>query len=361
MFAIIFVVASCGDFKNIKPVVNTSHLDYLYEEIEVNDTEMAIIHIYSNYPDYKYIDDEDEGTACVDDAARAAVFYLDNFNFTQDSQCLIKNKRLLEFILYLQAENGFFYNFIWSDYSINEDFKTSVAEPNWWSWRALWTLTESYPYYKDSDPIFANKIKNSVNKLISTIKKQIPNEHKTEKFNGLDIPSWLPNKYASDQASVLLLGLLNYYNQTDDKAIYNYIVLLTKGIIQMQINDINCSYDGAFLSWQNSWHAYGNSQAYALLKSHQILKSNTILEAALKELDYFYPTLLKNNYISSLNVSMENEKIITEDENKYSQIAYNKRPMIYALLEAYNITKDEKYAELAVRTLHSAFGLDQAK
>ncbi|MCB9249425.1 MAG: hypothetical protein H6613_13200 [Ignavibacteriales bacterium] len=64
----------------------------------------------------------------------------------------------------MQAENGYFYNFIWSDYTINKDFKTSVAEPNWWAWRALWALTESYPYYLESDKIFSEKIKLSVEK-----------------------------------------------------------------------------------------------------------------------------------------------------------------------------------------------------
>ena len=56
--------------------VNSSHLDYLYEEINVDGKEMAIVHIYSNAPDYKYIGDDDEGFACVDDVARAAVYYL---------------------------------------------------------------------------------------------------------------------------------------------------------------------------------------------------------------------------------------------------------------------------------------------
>ena len=40
---------------------------------------MAIIHIYSNYPDYAYVGDDDEGIACIDDAARAAIFYLEYY------------------------------------------------------------------------------------------------------------------------------------------------------------------------------------------------------------------------------------------------------------------------------------------
>ncbi len=39
----------------------------------------------------------------------------------------------------------------------------------------------------------------------------------------------------------------------------------------MQINDSEFEFNGAFLSWQNTWHAWGNSQSYALLKAYQVL------------------------------------------------------------------------------------------
>ena len=127
-------------------VVNKSHLDYLYKEIVVDGKKMAVIHIYCNAPDYKYVGDDDEGYACVDDAARAAIFYLEYFKAYNDSSSLYKYYNLVEFLIYMQAENGYFYNFIWEDNSINKTFKTSVAEPNWWSWRALWAMIEGYDY-----------------------------------------------------------------------------------------------------------------------------------------------------------------------------------------------------------------------
>ena len=61
-----FSSISCSDLDDNHFGVNTSHLDYLYEDFDVNSTEMALIHIYSNSPDYIYIDDLDEGSACVD-------------------------------------------------------------------------------------------------------------------------------------------------------------------------------------------------------------------------------------------------------------------------------------------------------
>ena len=351
MVALTATFISChvdDKLQNIEQL-NTSHLDHLYEEINVNNLDMAIIHIYADYPTYNYVDDDDEGMACVDDAARAAILYLELFQSSKNEEYLKKNRRLTEFLIYMQAENGYFYNFVWNDNSINKLHKNSLAEPNWWSWRALWALTESYGYYKTADTVFASKIWGRVERLTTNIKNEIPTEMKTEKINDLDIPTWLPNKYAADQSSVLILGLVNYYNQTKDESIRNYISILCKGIVQMQIKDETNKYYGAFLSWQNYWHAWGNCQAYALLKANYILNDENILYSALTELDNFLPAIVSEEYLNSFSIVIHQDKIQTENITQFSQIAYNIRPMIYSLCEAYNITKNQKYLTLALK------------
>ena len=101
-------------------IVNSSHLDDLYEEINVSGKTLGIVHIYSEYPNYNWVGDDDEGIACVDDAARAAIFYIKNFQNQDDSESLKKAEELLEFLLYMQSDNGLFYNFIFEDYSIKK-------------------------------------------------------------------------------------------------------------------------------------------------------------------------------------------------------------------------------------------------
>lgn len=347
VFFLLLFVTQIGCAQNDELMINSAHLDYLFEEISVDGKEMAIVHIYSNAPDYKYIGDDDEGIACVDDVARAAVYYLYDWQINNSEESLHKNKKLLEFILYMQADNGYFYNFIWDDYSINKDFKTSVAEPNWWSWRALWVLTESYEAYKLNDPAFAEKIWNSVDKIVASIKNDIPAEYNYANIAGLQTPSWLPYKFASDQASVLLLGLSEYYKITKDEIILNYIKKLCDGIIAMQVNDVTNEFNGAFLSWENTWHAWGNLQSYSLLKCYEITQNDELLNAALKELDEFYPYLLENNFLNSFSVERKGEQIVVNEKEKFSQIAYNIRPMVFSLLEAYKITGEVKYAEKA--------------
>ena len=75
---LVFIAIACGknSTENGFTFINTAHLDHLYEEVVIAGRPMAIIHIYADYPDYQWVDVPDEGAACVDDVARAAVFYL---------------------------------------------------------------------------------------------------------------------------------------------------------------------------------------------------------------------------------------------------------------------------------------------
>ena len=325
-------------------IVNKSHLDYLYKEIVVDGKEMAIIHIYSNAPDYNYVGDDDEGYACVDDAARAAIFYLEYFKAYNDSSSLHKYYNLVDFLLYMQSENGYFYNFIWEDNSINKTFKTSIAEPNWWSWRALWALTEGYDLLITPENDRSTRVKKSISQIIENIKKNIPKEKNEVTIEGIKLPDWLPFQFASDQAALLTIILSNYYKVSGDKEILEYLNSLVKGIMMMQINDLKCEYNGAFLSWQNEWHGWGNSQAYALLKAYQVLKNEKLKTAALFELNNFYQRLFEIEFLSSFSVRKTDCNFEIINSNKFSQIAYVIRPMVYALLEAYKITSDTSYA-----------------
>ena len=329
--------------------VNKSHLDYLYKEINVNGSLMAVIHIYSNAPDYKFIDDEDEGYACVDDAARAAIFYLEYFRVYNDSSSLIKYYNLVEFLLYMQSENGFFYNFIWIDNSINKSFKTSVAEPNWWSWRALWALMENYKNFKNSNDNRSVRVKQSIEKGIDAIKRLIPKDKAKIKIDGIKLPDWLPSKTASDQSALLVLLLSEYYQNTGDKEILYYVKSFVQGMMMMQIKDKESEFYGAFLSWENTWHGWGNSQSYALLKAFRILNDEKIKASALSELNNFYDLLISKNFLSYFKVRKHHRKIETMESSQFSQIAYNIRPMVFALLEAYNVTADSMYAIKAGR------------
>lgn len=344
----LFILINCGiSFPQTAFKVNKSHLDYLCREIEIGGKKMAVVNIYCNAPDYKYVGDDDEGYACVDDAARAAIFYLEYYKAYNDPSSLAKYYKLVEFLLYMQADNGFFYNFLYDDNSINRTFRTSVAEPGWWSWRALWALIENSKITSVQDEGISLRINAAVKKTIDALKQLIPAEKNEIEIDGVKLPDWLPSQTASDQSALLVIVLSEYYGISGDKEILNYLNSVMQGIMMMQINDPESEYNGAFLSWQNTWHGWGNSQSYALLRASRILNDDELKKSALLELNNFYNVLIKNGFLSYFKVEKKDCRYEEVESNKFPQIAYTIRPVVYALIEAYNITSDPAYARKA--------------
>ena len=74
LFFIIFVVFSISCRTN-RSLVNTAHIEHLYEEMKVDTSVLGTIWIYCEAPDFHKVADDDEGFTCVDDVARALVFY----------------------------------------------------------------------------------------------------------------------------------------------------------------------------------------------------------------------------------------------------------------------------------------------
>jgi len=354
LIAIIFLcIASCTKNNEAKASltdsINLDHFNHLYKEIELNGKAVGIVHIYSEYPNYDFEIEPNEGFTCVDDVARAIVMlskYLEENE--NDIDVLNKMKLLTEFVLQMQNDNGYFNNFIWNDLSINKTYKTSVAELNWWSFRALWGLESAYDLLK-TDKDLANRIAVASEKLLVNIKKDISiNNLETEIVETIEVPAWLPQKYASDQSALLILGLLKNYERTTDNDVKLLLDVLAKGIMAMQKGDANNYPYGAFMSWQNLWHAWGNSQSYALLKVGQKFNNQEYIDSALKEIDNFYPYILKNGFAEAFWIQKTAENEYKEiKRNNYPQITYGLRPMVWAASEAYGYSKNAKYLKLS--------------
>lgn len=328
---------------------NWSHFNYLYKEINFHNKTVGIIHIYSEYPNYEYAIEPSEGFTCVDDVSRAIVLFSKHLKANpNDEDALDKIKKLTEFVLEMQNENGYFNNFIWNDLSINTTYSTSIAELNWWSFRALWGLESAYTILK-TDTDITNRITTAIEKLINNIKIDLPvTSLTTQLINDIETPTWLPFQHASDQAALLIIGLLENYNRTNDSEIQTLINAMAQGIMVMQKGDADKYPYGVFLSWENLWHAWGNSQAYALLKTGQKFNNQSYINSALKEIDNFYPYLLKNGFAEAFWIQKTGEDTYSEIErNTFPQIAYGIRPMVWAASEAYKYSGEAKYATLA--------------
>ena len=369
LFIVLLLIGfvSCTAKKESKPIasdnINFDHFNHLYKEINFNGKKAGIVHIYSEYPDYEFEIEPKEGFTCVDDVARAMVMlskYLEEN--AKDEEALDKLIKLTEFVLQMQHENGYFNNFIWNDLSINTTYKTSVAELNWWSFRALWGLESAYPLLRSNKDL-VNRIQLASQQLLNNIKRDLPiTNSQTEMVETIEVPTWLPQKYAADQSALLILGLLKNYERTGDGDIKLLIDALAKGIILMQKGDSNAYPYGAFMSWQNLWHAWGNNQAYALLLAGQKFNNQNYIDSALKEIDNFYPYLLKNGFAEAFWIQKTSDNNFSEvKRNKYPQITYGLRPMIMATSEAYAYSKNKKYLNLAKEIELWLYGNNDAK
>ena len=343
-------------------LINTKHLDHLYIPVTFLDSVKAAgIYIYAEAPNYYLVADSDEGFTCVDDVSRAALVYLRSKSFSIDTAIQNKAFNLLRFILEMQSENGYFYNFLFPDNTINKKGNTSINTPNWWSWRALQTLTEASPIVKEMNAPLAKKIDTAINKLVIKIKNELISlPRNTKVVKGITVPQWLPAGSATDQASILILSLINYCTEHDDSEVRNFIRKLADGIIMMQQGDETHFPYSCFLSWENVWHAYGCDQSYALMKAGKFLNDSNYIKKAFAEVDTFYPWLLKNGMRSSFSIIKEEKEFVIVDEKIFSQIAYDIRPMIFAATEAYEVTGKQKYADIAAQLAAWFFGANAA-
>lgn len=340
--------------------VNLAHLDHLYGETVMAGDSVGLIAIYAEAPDYRWVEAPGEGLACVDDVARAAVVYLQDAQKNQRPESEKKLRRLLIFLLKMQAENGLFYNFIFEDHRINRTRENSRPVADWWAWRALWALAEAYPFYQKRDPDFAERLAESVQRVFPHVDSLLQHYPQVDDVDGFAAPRWLPHG-AADQASVLLLALTAWYRATDDYDLREKMRRIAEGIMQMQIRQPGFFADGALLSWRNIWHGWGNSQAHALITAGMALDDTTLIDAGLREVAQFQPFLLQENFLHEIRFSRTAEEFRAADTIKFEQIAYDIRPMVLAALAAFDATGEADYARQAADLCGWFFGRNPAK
>ncbi len=330
-------------------MVNLAHLDHLYTPVIFPDgTPAAGVYIYSNYPNYVNVEATGEGFTCVDDVSRATLVYLRSNQYVADTAVRAKLYNLITFLLEMQSPNNYFYNFLQTNGQINLYGNTSINQPNWWSWRAFMALTEAAPAMKSLNPALYTKMNTAILKLVGQMKVDLVGlPQTTTTVNGVTIPTWLLSGSATDQSAILILGLINYCNANSDAAMTGFVKSLADGLVLMQEPDTASFPYGAFLSFQNTWHAYGNVQAYALMQAGLFLNNPQYNKVALAEVDNFYPWLLKNGYQSAFIIADSSGVIQIQSDTAYPQIAYNIEPMVFAAAEAYRETGQAFYADMA--------------
>jgi hypothetical protein len=327
-------------------LINTSHIDHLFTTLQVKDQEVGAIWIYSESPDYHLVTDEDEGFTCVDDVARSLVFYCRHYALAPSSGELERIEALTEFILQMQAENGYFYNFVFPDGTINTTHQNSVATPNWWSWRAFWALTELQAVNATELREVQGRSLAVIEAMVPLISQLCPEPEDVYTMAGLSLPSCL-SEMGTDQIAIILHGLNNHYRQSPSGELRELIRKMGNLLLSAQVGGEEQAPHGAFLSWQNHWHAWGNTQAYALLTAGELIGEASFVAAGLREVRDFQPYFLAQKGLHAFEVRQQDNVLEMGNIRRYPQIAYNIRPMVYAALKAHEITGEQVYAQQA--------------
>jgi len=343
-FALVLTLAQCTQNNDVgepvkdiqSSILNLAHLDHLGEVVNGNKSDIRIVHIYSEHPEYGWVADEDEGTACVDDISRAAVLYLRHYELHKDPESAEKAKQLLRFILYMQTDEGLFHNFVYTNQlDKNITHQNSVADRlNWWAARAIWSLGTAARVFANEEPELANIYLEAIDRAFPHLNVLLENYPRTIRKNGFVMPTWLINGQASDASSELLLGLTAAYQVSKSEQYSEAIQKISEGISMMQYGKLGVPPYGAHISWEGGWHGWGNSQSMALAEAG-------FPESAVFEAENFYPWLLVNGWIHSFNINNPDEL------RQFEQIAYAVRPVAVGLIRLFEQTGNENYAIMA--------------
>lgn len=338
--------------------VSLRHIDHLFAETEMGGEPVGVLNIYSEAPDYRFAIEPNEGYACVDDVARAMVLLATIP--TLDAARLRQLELMTRFVVRMQADNGYFHNFIWADGRINREYRTSRAELNWWSLRALWGLEAALPRLP-ADGATAARARAAADRLVARLAVDLPAQPADPTMAGdSSAPIWLPFGSGADAGATAMLGLLAHYRRTGAAETRTLVEKLGEGLMRMQAGDARRFPYGAYRSWRNAWHGWGNAQAYALLRAGAVLGRRDFTASALVEVDHFYPYLLDHGMLASFSLDPAGsgeERVAVRGDGSvdpawgvhFPQIAYGLSPMILAATEAYRVTGKARYRVTARR------------
>ena len=334
-------------------LVNLAHLQRLTEVLEWDGQPAAIVHIYSEAPEYGWVDAAGEGISAVDDVARAALVYLAFYERTGDPYALDLARYALNFVLRLQANDGEYYNFVYDRQgTINQGGRTSYKSWGWWAARGQWALAAGLRVFREADPDYAHKLQQAYLLGEQALRGAIGPVGAYDEIHGVQIPVWLIGG-GSDVSALAMLGLLEYYQVEPNSNTRQLITNLANGVAAFQLGGPGEYPYGAHPSSTSStalWHAWGSHQTHALAWAGKLLDRQDWIESASLEADTFFVRLLASDFINEM----------LPLPRRGGQIAYGTQVIVSGFWSLYQATGEEKYARYAGLAASWLFGNNMA-
>lgn len=334
-------------------LINLDHLRFLTEPVTVDGSEMAVVHIYSEYPEYEWVDAAGEGLSAVDDVARAAIVYLWQYERTGDESLLELAKRCLNFTMYMQADDGEFYNFVYDrEGTVNERGNTSYKSLTWWAMRGLWALGEGIRVFDTVDPEYAETLNEAYLRTEAALGATMSTYGQYTEVHGYSVPAWIPGSEPA-VAAIGLLGLAAYQHARPNEATAEIITKIADGISEYRLgtdseypfnmHPVNGNAPGF-------WHDWGAHMTHALVEAGIVLDRQDWIDSAAASANSF---LLRH-------LTLERFRNMGVLPSRLEQIAYGTNMIVLTYTSLYRATGDEKYARYAGLASSWYFGNNMA-
>src|SRR6202162_2878000 len=339
LFALAGVPTGCGRRAELTAAprgpaplgINLGHLRHLGMIAVVRGQPGRVVSLYAEAPDYRLVGsparDGFEGIASVDDAARAAVIYLRDYEVTGDVRSHDEALGLLAFITAMEQGDGEFINFIDSTGRLNRKAPSSRKSMSYWAARSIWALGEAVQVLGPKDSTQLKTIRPVLDRALARMAREI----EAGRLIG----------ESTTATSEALLGVLALQQAERSTA---------RASLGMKTADLIAAHSAGTMStppWgahvDNSaagWHAWGSRSVEALATAQSTLGRLEHGTSARKEADGLWGRFLLAGQIPSAVAS-------DGTPTWYPQIAYGIGSIVDGYLALAEISSDPRYAVFA--------------
>jgi multiple sugar transport system substrate-binding protein len=310
--------------------VRLDHLRHLGMNVTVRGRPVRVVSLYAESPDYRLVGsparDGFEGITSVDDAARAAVVYLRDYEVTGDVRSRNEALGLLTFVTAMEQGDGEFVNFIDSAGRLNLNAPSSRKSMSYWAARSIWALGEAVRVLGPRDSVLKS-MRPVLDRAISRMAREI---EAGRLIGG-----------STTATAEALLGLVALQNAEPSSALVSLGQRTADLLAARSTGTMSTAPWGAHTDGPGvAWHAWGARSTEALASAENTFGRLEYGASARREADGLWGRFLLAGRIPA-------EVAADGTANWYPQIAYGVGSIVDGYLALADISSDPRYAVFA--------------
>ncbi len=337
--------------------LNLKHFRFMNEDVTIDGIPMMVTHLYSEPVDrsdpskgYAWVGDPQEGFASADDVSRAVIAFAEHYGKYGDELSYDKIKRGLEFLMWMQHEDGDFDNFVVRDPDgtiRSKDSASSRKSFSWWAVRSYEAMAAALPRLKAEDAALAARVEARLALCLKRLKEMTdPYYGQYSDNGGVRTAKWLllGDTWLTSSA---INALSEHWKAAGDEsirsAIRESIRKLGEGLMQAKAGDYRDYPYGGFMHHYDgvagfhNWDEWNSIQVRAMAYAGRIAGNAAWIEAAEHAADSFLGDLLISGRAETMH----------PNKKPYPLIQYGTASYVDNLLALHEVTGKEKYAVLA--------------